>query len=191
MDSYYNYMGESTIWGKLQESPAIILGFNFAVIVTVLFVLPREKKWLRRRSGRAHGVISVGPLPCSGERRRREVLWADARAPSAIESRKTGDSGSYSTWGLLMKESTILETTRKYSLWIAIVSSVMLLVLLILWAWGAFNLTNMDSMFYMDSLDLPLTAWGKVMLTLSAITSTATSILLALLIAKYAKKKVK
>lgn len=92
-----------------------------------------------------------------------------------------------------MKESTILEATRKCSLWTAIVSSVALLVLLILWAWGAFNLTDMSSMnlLMMGGLEFPFTAWAKIMLTLSAIAGTTTSILLVLLVAKYAKKKAK
>ncbi|MBN2176271.1 MAG: hypothetical protein JW722_01265 [Demequinaceae bacterium] len=93
-----------------------------------------------------------------------------------------------------MKESTILESTRKYALWAAIVSSVVLLVLLIMWTWGAFNLTNFDASYYLDNYlggpsGIPFTAWAKAMLTLSAVASTSASILLALLIAKYARKE--
>lgn len=42
-DSWGYYLGEQTFWGKLQESLSIIAGFGFAVIVLVIFVLPRKK----------------------------------------------------------------------------------------------------------------------------------------------------
>ena len=42
-DSWGFSMGEMTFWGKLQESLSIIAGFAFAIIVAVLFVLPRKK----------------------------------------------------------------------------------------------------------------------------------------------------
>lgn len=33
----------TTFWGKLQESLSIVAGFGFAVVLLILFVLPRKK----------------------------------------------------------------------------------------------------------------------------------------------------
>lgn len=93
-----------------------------------------------------------------------------------------------------MKESSTLEATRRWSLWAAIISFAVVLVLVVLWTWGAFNLTDRGS--YIDdmlfgaglSYEIPFTAWAKIIMTFSAIASTATSILLTLLVAKFAKK---
>jgi hypothetical protein len=43
LDDYGYYPGEPSFWGKLQETLGIITGFAFAVILMVLFVLPRKK----------------------------------------------------------------------------------------------------------------------------------------------------
>ncbi len=100
-----------------------------------------------------------------------------------------------------MTTTTTLEAIRKGSLWTAIVSAVALLALLVLWAWGAFNLIHEDAInryLYSNSPSecysshvgsgLPVTAWGSVTMTFAALAFTSIAILVALYASKRASR---
>lgn len=72
-----------------------------------------------------------------------------------------------------MTESTLLEKTRRVSLWATIASAALLLVLTILLIWGAID--GSESLI-------------KLILTTLVIWSTASSVLVALLVASHVKK---
>ncbi|MBN2176272.1 MAG: hypothetical protein JW722_01270 [Demequinaceae bacterium] len=42
-DSWGYCYGDPNFWGKLEQTLTVIVGFAFAIIVMVLFVLPRKK----------------------------------------------------------------------------------------------------------------------------------------------------
>lgn len=91
-----------------------------------------------------------------------------------------------------MNESKILRCTRRYALWTTLVSAVVLGVLLILLAWGVLDMFEQVSLLEQfeggGSLFPSLTDWGRTIISVGLVASTASGILLALLVASHIKK---
>jgi hypothetical protein len=103
-------------------------------------------------------------------------------------------------------ECTILEKVRRCSLWTLLGGAVLLAILLILLAWGAIDFFKpIEIPSFLDvlgdggigpeamSIDpfggIELSIWGKFILSLGTIVATASTLLLGILVGKYAKKE--
>ncbi len=105
-------------------------------------------------------------------------------------------------------ECTILEKVRRCSLWALLGSAVLLATLLILLAWDVIDFFEPieiprfldafgDGGMGMETEIMPLglfggvdiSIWGKFILSLGTIVATASTLLLGILVGKYAKKE--